>query len=400
MSLPKPVRSWGFYDFANSSYVLIYQSFLLPVYFSSVLASKGFGLSAWGWANGLSTILGVLLSIVIGNHADKHNRMTAFKWTIVGSFIGMCVLSFAVQYTPEYVFHLYVVTNTLFIITLSLSDSILPYLADLKEAYHYSGFAWGFGYVGGIASLIIVMLLQRLFGEYAPPVFLSVAIFYILFSVYSLYGLRKVKLNEPRIKDQAKLRIEKTKKILLLLGYWLISECITVIVLFYSIYAATELELSSFTIAITLLVVQLIAFPATWFGGRLATSGNSLYWLGISILLWGIVIILLTLNLGTLGLVFIVLFTGLIIGNSQSYLRAQYSTFIDKSESGFQFGLYSIISEAAVFIGPVIYGYASDYLHSQKIPLLVLFGLMLVGYLLTFIVTKQIVSMRREPALI
>jgi MFS transporter, UMF1 family len=400
MSLPKPVRAWGFYDFANSAYVLIYQSFLLPVYFSSVLATRGFSLSSWGWANGLSTLIGVLLSIIVGYQADKRSRLTAFKWSIGASFLGMCLLSFAVKYSPDYVFHLYVATNTLFIVSLSLSDSILPYLADQKEAYHYSGFAWGFGYVGGIVSLVIVMLLQRFSSEYAPPVFLSVAVFYIIFSIYSLYGLRNLTLNQKRIQDKTRIRIDSGKKTLLLIGYWLVSECITVIVLFYSIYAATELKLSSVAIAITLLVVQLIAFPATWYGGRLSTGGNSLYWLGISILLWGIVIVLLTLNLGIVGLVFIVLLTGLIIGNSQSYLRAQYSTFIDRSESGFQFGIYSIVSEAAVFVGPIIYGYASDYLHSQKIPLLVLFGLMLVGYLLILVVTKQIIAIIQEPALI
>jgi UMF1 family MFS transporter len=184
----------------------------------------------------------------------------------------------------------------------------------------------------------------------------------------------------------------------LLIGYWLISECITVIILFYSIYAATELRLSSTTIAVTLLVVQLIAFPATWYGGRLAGRSNVLYWLGLSVLLWGAVIILLVLNLGMVGLAVIVILTGLIIGNSQSYLRAQYSTYIDRSESGLQFGIYSFISQAAVFIGPIIYGFSSDYLKSQKIPLLALFLLMLIGYLLIYVVTMQISALRKKAA--
>jgi UMF1 family MFS transporter len=397
MSLPKTVKRWAFYDFANSSYVLIFQSFLLPVYFSSILVDRGFSLSSWGLANGLSTLVGVLLSILVGNYADKHNRMTAFKWSVAGSFIGMCLLAFSVKYFQDYVFHIYIATNTLFIVTLSLSDSILPYIANQKEAYRYSGFAWGFGYVGGIASLIIVMLLQRFSGEYAPPVFLSVALFYILFSIYALNGLRNVKLNQPRIENKTELRVTKSQKVLLLVGYWLISECITVIILFYSIYAATELKLSSFIIAVTLLFVQVIAFPSTWYGGRLASKGNSLYWLGLSILLWGIVIVLLTLNLGMVGLAFIVLFTGLIIGNSQSYLRAQYSTLIDKSEAGLQFGIYSFISQAAVFIGPIIYGFASDRLKSQKIPLLALFALMVIGYLLVWMITNQLSANKQAP---
>lgn len=396
MNLPSAVKRWGFYDFANSSYVLIFQSFLLPVYFSSVLANRGYSLSSWGIANGLSTLFGVFLSIGVGSYADKHNRLRAFKWTVAGSFLGMCLLAFAVKYSPDHVFYLYVAANTLFIVALSLSDSILPYLASENDAYRYSGFAWGFGYLGGITSLIVVMGLQSATGEYSPPVFLSVAFFYLFFSLYALSGLRKLELNQRPVDEPKGFRVPRNKKVVLLVGYWLVSECITVIILFYSIYAAIELKLSSTVIAITLLAVQLIAFPATWYGGRLARTSNVLYWLGLSVALWGVVIILLILNLGMVGLAFIVILTGLIIGNSQSYLRAQYSTFVDRSESGLQFGIYSFISQAAVFIGPIVYGFFSDYLQSQKIPLVALFLLMLLGYLLIYIVTKQIHELRQN----
>jgi UMF1 family MFS transporter len=398
MSLPSAVKRWAFYDFANSSYVLIFQSFLLPVYFSTILVQHGYSLSTWGLANGISTFVGVLLSVVVGNYADKHNRIVAFKWTVAGSFLGMCVLSFAVKFFPGYVFHLYVLTNTLFIVTLSLSDSILPYLASEEEAFRYSGFAWGFGYLGGIASMIVVVILQRVSGDYSPLAFFSVAVFYIIFSIYAMAGLKNLPLNQPQVSDRTVLRISKGHKVILLIGYWLISECITVIILFYSIYAATELGLSTFVIGVTLLLVQLIGFFATWGGGWLTTRHNSLLLLGITILFWGVVIALLYFNLGMPGLVLIVIFTGLVIGNSQSYLRAQYSTLIDKSESGFQFGIYSFISQAAVFIGPVIYGFASDRLKSQRIPLLALFVFMLIGYVLVRIIIHQIKDTPQEQA--
>src|SRR5258707_369610 len=51
-----------------------------------------------------------------------------------------------------------------------------------------------------------------------------------------------------------------------------------------------------------------------------------------------------------------------------------------QSESGFQVGIYYIISEAAVFVGPIIFCYANDKLHSQRIPFLVLYLCMILGY--------------------
>ena len=58
------------------------------------------------------------------------------------------------------------------------------------------------------------------------------------------------------------------------------------------------------------------------------------------------------------------------MGNSQSYLRAQYSNSIERYEFGLQFGFYFSISKTVVFVGSIFYGVASDYLKSQKIPLL------------------------------
>ena len=170
---------------------------------------------------------------------------------------------------------------------------------------------------------------------------------------------------------------------LLFLGYWLISECITVVFLFFSIFASQELRLSTFVIGVLLLFVQLIAFPATYLGGMLAERRNPQTLLGITIALWGVIILLLVLFKGFIVLAIVVFLTGLVIGNSQSYMRAQYSTLIKKGESGLRFGFYSIVSKASVIVGPVAYGFASDQLQSQKIPIIILYALMVLGYVLT-----------------
>jgi len=76
----------------------------------------------------------------------------------------------------------------------------------------------------------------------------------------------------------------------------------------------------------------------------------------------------------------IVILTGLVIGNSQSYLRAQYADVTFRWHSGRDYGIYAIASEVSVIIGPVLYGWGSDRLHSQRIPLITLAAAMLIGY--------------------
>jgi len=392
MSLSKSVLRWAFYDFANSSYVLIYQAFLLPVYFSTVLLSKGYSLSAWGMANGISTLLGVILAILMGKRADRHSRLKIFKETILACFLGMVALSLSTIGLEHYILYIYIFTNSLFIASLSLSDSILPHITEKKDVYESSGFAWGFGYIGGIVSLTVVIILQRLFSEYSPAVFLSVALFYLLFSLYALNGLKEASLNEPPPPQKIEL-ITRKQKSWLLLGYWLISESITVAILFFTIFCSKEVGFSNLKIGIILLLMQIIGFPATWFGGWLTKKISPLFLLGVTIGMWIALIVIIISSPGLFGVISIILLAGLAVGNSQSILRAQYSTLIHKSESGLQFGIYAFISQAAVSIGPILYGLASDALKSQKIPMMILIGLMIAGFLLIW----RVITNLRSP---
>jgi UMF1 family MFS transporter len=266
----------------------------------------------------------------------------------------------------------------------------LPHVSDDATAYHYGGFAWGFGYIGGIASLIIALVLQYLTGTYSVWVFASVPVFYLLFSWYSVVGLKNIPFKAFSPAGDA-ITISRNQKGILFLGYWLISECITVISLFASIYFSQELHFPIMQVGFLFLIIDFIAFPATWFGGMLAGRWNSLKLLGGTIILWGISLTIFILpHPGWWWLGLAVFLIGLAYGNSQSYLRSQYSTLIKKSESGFQFGMYSAISEAAVLIGPFLYGYASDQLHSQKMPMLFLFFCMIAGYLLIVSVIRRL----------
>ncbi|MCX6761233.1 MAG: MFS transporter [Candidatus Moranbacteria bacterium] len=390
MTLPKSIWSWAYYDFANSSYVLVYAALLLPVFFATMYANTGHSLGAWGVANALATAIGLVISIIIGRYSDKHGKFKSFKYSILISFIGMMTIALAVKFWIGSVYYFYIFTQSFFILSISLSDSILPHIASKKDSSEYSGFAWGFGYLGGVAALVIAIILQKITGnEYHPLVFASTAIFYMLFSIYSLRGLKKVKMNEKPPVTQTSI-LTKSQKNILLLGYWFISEGITVILLFITIYLKNELGFSNMKIGATLLAVQSIAFPATWYGGKLARRFDIVKLLGVTVILWGITVAFLTFNLGLPGLIVIIIAGAFTLGNSQSYLRSQYANLIERSESGFQFGLYTVASEAAVFIGPIIYGLASDYFKSQRIPLICLFITMVLGYILIWKITKNI----------
>ncbi len=391
----KLLRSWAFYDFSNSSYVLIFQSFLLPVFFATVLQNElSFSKLSWGVANGISTFWGLILAMLGGTYSDKSERLKVFKLFILLTFLFITFFSLSINSFTGLSFYLYILCNAFFITSISLSDSLLKFISTQNNVNEYSGFAWGWGYIGGIICLLIVMLVQAYTSEFSRHSFLTVAIFYFVFSVIALNGIKKHGSNvnfNPSVKQENKgYSLTLKQKIYLLLGYWLISESITVIILFYSIYAKEELNLSTQIIGVTLLIVQLIGFFATWYGGKLADKYGTIRILGYSILIWVIVILLLIFATNEYGLIGIVILTGFVIGNSQSLLRSQYSNLIEKHNVGFQFSLFAISSQTAVIVGPILHGLLSDILGSQKIPLAILMIFLLIGFGLVVLVQRSI----------
>ena len=373
------VRSWAYYDFANSSYILSYGAFLLPAYFATVLINFGYPLAAWGTANAIATLLGIILALWWGKVSDKYGKYRLLKWTIILSSLGMISLGFATSFSEALVAPLFVITQAIFIASLSLSDSVLPHISQGKESYRYSGFAWGFGYVGGILSLLIVLILQKQSSEFSLPVFLSVSLFYAFFSGLALKGLKF--FNALPSSHEEAVSLTRKQKTRFLFGFWLISECITVFILFFSLYCSKELGLTSMQIGYMLFLIQLVALPATIIGGRLAARGKMAAIFTSSMACMIVAFVLLLLPPSTPLVILIPVLGGLAIGNSQSILRAHYARVVKPESSGKEFGFYSFVSQAAVIIGPILYGWSSDSLDSQKIPLIVLTALMLIGFL-------------------
>lgn len=387
----KTTRSWAWYDFANSSYVLIFQSFLLPVFFSEVLQAQGVGLSSWGLVNGISTFLGVALALIVGDYSDRNERLRVLNRLIVLAFVGMSVLSWAITSAQSFVPYLFILTNAFFIASTSISDSILAFIADSKNStIKASGFGWGFGYIGGIICLLIVLVVQKVFGDYSFLAFFSVAIFYAVFSYVCVSQLKGLDLNkgEGNTTGDTTRRIVPRNSKILLVGFWLIAESITVTILFYSIYASSELKIKSQDIAVTLLIIQFVGFFATWLGGSLpqiskrAVLQQPTFLLGVTIVIWVVLIAYLSLFARSLVDLYIVaIMTGLVIGNTQSFIRSIYALSIERQHAGRQFGIFAVITQAAALVGTWAYGAAAEA-YGQRMPMLFIAAAMIVGYLL------------------
>jgi UMF1 family MFS transporter len=391
LSPSKNTFAWSWYDFANSSYVLIFQSFLLPMVFARYFSETHTSLAQWGLVNGISTFVGSIFALSVGRFSDKSIRLAIFKRLVVASFIGMILISLSVWKNQSLLPWLFIATNSLFIASTTISDSLLRFISSKNpsETTAVSGFSWGYGYIGGVTCLLIVLIIQKIFGELSPLCFIAVAIFYLVFAVISLWKLSKAGIINTETNFK---RIYEVKSdFWFCIGILLITEGITVTILFYSIFTDRELGLSSSSIAITLLIIQIVAFFSTWFYGLLPSKAESEFFrnpinlLGITIFMWVALILILsvfTTKQSIWPLYVVVFMTGLVIGNSQSIVRSIFSLTTTNENVGSKFGIYAVFTQASTVGGIWLFGYLSDQLGSQRLPMIGVIVSLVVGFLI------------------
>src|SRR5690606_17243267 len=153
--------SWALYDWANSAFSAVIVTFVFATYFSQGIATDPeTGTAQWGWALTASGIAIALLSPVLGAIADAGGRRK--PWVLVFTaitVIGCFLLWFA---RPEAQFVLYALVimalaNVAFELAGVFYNAMLPELVSRDYVGRLSGWAWGLGYAGGLACLILVL---------------------------------------------------------------------------------------------------------------------------------------------------------------------------------------------------------------------------------------------------
>lgn len=380
----KGIIPYSIFDFGNSSFVLIIHAYLFPLYFKNVLF-KGDPKAdvLWGGMFAVSVILAAGLAPFIGKIADGKGRWTFFS--IIGglSFVATFLLALTIGSSPFWVISSFIIANVFFYLVTNIYDSLLTIISSEEQRVRFSGFAWGFGYIGGIISFLIVYLLQSKYGITSIWNYLSVALFYAVFGGISIIFLKRYLVGDIRASSisffETIATLDKPRR-RLLLGYWLITDCISAIIFFTAIFASTEYNLSNELIGAWLLLVQLLAFPNTYLMSKLSA------WLGITqtlaccIIIWVAIIILLVSKTNLYGFFALSVLTSLVIGTTQSLMRAQYSLYLEKVRTSEMFGWYAVATESSAVVAPLLFGFISFFFNSQRIAMSVLIIPLVIGF--------------------
>lgn len=156
------VLGWVLFDWAAQPYFTIINTFVYAPFFASAIARNPVeGQAMWGFATSAAGVAIALLSPLLGAVADASGRrkpwIAGFGMLLV---LGAAMLWFGQPGVPE------TIAIVLFAFVLAtigaefatvFNNSMMPSLVPPERIGRLSGLGWATGYVGGMASLILML---------------------------------------------------------------------------------------------------------------------------------------------------------------------------------------------------------------------------------------------------
>lgn len=174
ISQKKRIWGWFFFDWASQPYNTLMLTFIFGPYFgqtaAAALMANGMSEQAaeaeaqalWGYGLALTGVIIAILAPILGSVADSSGRRMPWVWIFSVMYV---VGAFGCWYTVPQDFSVFwaLVFFGMGLIGMEFAtiftNSFLPSLGPREELGRISGSGWGFGYVGGVLALVIMLAL-------------------------------------------------------------------------------------------------------------------------------------------------------------------------------------------------------------------------------------------------
>jgi MFS transporter, UMF1 family len=402
------IIAWAFYDWANSAFPTVILTFVFPSYFTRQVArDEALASALWGNTVAAAEISVAVAGPVLGAIADQTGRSK--RW--IGVFTLLCVASTALLWfvnpSPQSVW----LALALVGVGAFASDgaqifynAMLPRLVDAGQVGRWSGWSWAMGYAGGLACLVISLIvfvtpvypwiaLDRQLAEHIRATFVFVSIWYLLFSLplflltpdaqhhtTSLSQALRAGLTQLRDSFRKLRRYKEIVKFLIARMFYI--DGVGTLFVFGGVYAAgtfdmDERQILLFGIALNAAAgvgAAVFGWIDDWIGARRTIL---LAVLGI-MLPGGIILLVRSSSLFWLFALLVGVFVGPVQAASRSYL----SRIVPSQFQNEFFGFYALSGKATAFVGPLLVGWLTYWSGSQRFGMSVIILFLLIGFIL------------------
>ena len=414
---PKIIRSWAFYDWANSVYNLVITSTIFPAYYEAITANKNnneiiflgrtfVNTALYNYVLAFAFIIIALMSPILSSIADyKGNKRSFLRFFSTLGSISCSLLYFFTLDNIVFGMLLVVLACIGFWSSLVFYNSYLPEIASEEKRDDVSAKGFTYGYIGSVILQLlcfVVVFKKDWFGIAADNDALPAKISFVLvglwwfgFSQIPLTILPKGTPSEKKSEHnvlvngfmELKKVITELKKMKVLkqflFGYFFYNMGVQTVMLVATLFGSKELKMETSGLITTILLIQIIAIPGAILIAKLSDKiGN------IKALCWVIAAWILFCVMGyfvTTAFQFYILgaLIGFVMGGIQSLSRSTYSKMIpaNKDTTSF-FSFFDVTEKIAIAIGLLSYGFIEEITGSMRNSIIAVMLFFIIGFVL------------------
>ena len=412
----KVLNAWAFYDWANSVYPLVISSAVFPIYYGSLFVDDlyvellGFNFKNTALISFLTAFAFVVLSFMtplLSGIADyMGNKKKFLKFFCYSGSISCMGLYWFDLSNIYFGLFFYFTALISFWASLVFYNSYLPDIAFKNQQDAISAKGYALGYFGSVILLVFNLAMVMypetfgIIGDNSESIamrysFVSVGIWWIIFSQYTFYFLPAPNKKREIIKDVIwngfKEIIDvwnELKKISLiknyLIAFFIYSSALQTVLLIAAYFGEQEIIWpegeKTIGLIVSILLIQLIAIFGAIFTSKLSEKFGNIFTLIILNLFWAFLCIGAYFINQPLEFYIAAGLVGLVMGGIQALSRSTFSKMIPKTENTTSyFSFFDVSQKISVVFGMTLFAFLDQITGSMRTSILVFVVIFLLG---------------------
>lgn len=405
----KLLNAWAFYDWANSVYSLVIASAIFPIFYGALFRIAGvekvvvFGgeiarAPLISYITSAAFLFIAIITPLLSGIADYLGNKKIFMkfFCYLGGIACIGLYWFSLDRIEiGLVFYFFGLVG--FWVSFAINNSYLPDIAYTDQQDRISAKGFSMGYIGSVLLLLLnlamvmqpdVFGIQGDAGEAAEIKamkysFVSVGIWWILFSQYTFYYLpqgnrrsgprEQILLNGFRELKQVWHQLGEQRRLKrYLVAFFVYSMAVQTIMLIAAYFGEEEIAWGSdgertTGLITSILVIQIVAIFGATMTAKASKAFGNIPTLIVLNILWLIICIYAYFLVSPIQFYIAAGCVGLVMGGIQALSRSTYSKFLPETRDTTSFfSFYDVAEKIGIVIGTLLYGLVAQFTGSMR----------------------------------
>ena len=427
----KLLNAWAFYDWANSVYSLVIASAVFPIYYQALFSSAGINsITIFGgeirstplitYTTAAAFVIISLLVPILSGIADFVGNKKVFMkfFCYLGAYSCMGLYFFSLENILVSLL-LYFLALVGFWSSWVFYNSYLPDVAFPEQQDRLSAKGFSLGYIGSVILLLFnlaMIMMPDTFGlgdDGAAKIlamkysFISVGIWWIVFSQYTFYYLPKGNKSNNKIswrilldgfKELRGVYQSLSENLVLkryLSAFFVYSIAVQTVMLVAAYFGEQEInwgddDQKTIGLISSILIIQLVAIVGAQLTSKASEKYGNVTTLIVINGIWALICIVAFFITSPLQFYATAGFVGMVMGGIQALSRSTYSKFLPETkDTASYFSFYDVSEKIGIVIGMLIYGIIDQLTGSMRNSILFLVVFFIIGALLLFRIPRN-----------